>query len=97
MFVVTVKFELVPGAEAAFMPLMHTQAKNSLELETECHQFDVCTDPEKPGTVFLYELYSDEAAFQLHLASDHFKQFDADVAALVQDKQVQLYQRSYPA
>lgn len=93
MFVATVKFELVSGAEEAFMPLMHAQAKNSLDLESECHRFDVCTDPDNSGTVFLYEIYSDEAAFKLHLESDHFKQSDADVAALVQ---VKLYQRSYP-
>ncbi len=96
MYVVTVKFTLAEGASAAFMPLMHAQAKNSLSLEPECHQFDVCTDPSGPSTVFLYELYRDEAAFQLHLASDHFKQFDAAVADLVVAKQVACYLRSYP-
>ena len=79
------------------MPLMQTQAKNSLALEPECHQFDVCQDPDDAGTVFLYELYSDEAAFKVHLASDHFKQFDADVADLVTAKEVACYHRSYPS
>lgn len=97
MYVVTVKFTLASGASDAFMPLMHAQAKNSLELESACHQFDVCVDPGDPSTVFLYELYGDEAAFKLHLASDHFKQFDAAVADLVADKQVACYHRSYPS
>lgn len=97
MYVVTVKFTLAAGAAEPFMVLMRAQAQNSLELESECHQFDVCSDPEDAATVFLYELYTDEAAFQAHLASDHFKQFDADVADLITDKQVACYTRSYPA
>lgn len=97
MYVVTVKFTLAKGAAEAFMGLMRAQARNSLELEPGCHQFDVCSDPSDPGTVFLYELYTDEAAFQVHLASDHFKQFDADVADLVVDKQVACYHRDTPA
>ena len=97
MYVVTVKFTLAEGAAEAFMSLMRAQAKNSLELEADCHQFDVCIDPNDAGTVFLYELYTDEAAFQVHLASDHFKQFDADVADLIADKQVALYHRDEPA
>ncbi len=97
MYVVTVKFTLAAGAAEPFLALMHAQAKNSLELEPGCHQFDVCTDPGDAGIVFLYELYADEAAFQIHLASAHFKQFDADVADLVTDKQVACYTRSYPA
>ncbi|MEM1199334.1 MAG: putative quinol monooxygenase [Pseudomonadota bacterium] len=97
MYVVTVTFTLAEGAAEAFMDLMRAQAKNSLELEPGCHQFDVCIDPNDAGTVFLYELYTDEAAFQFHLASDHFKQFDADVAELVADKKVALYHRDDPA
>ena len=38
-----------------------------------------------------------DGPFQVHLASAHFKQFDADVADLVTDKQVACYSRSYPA
>ena len=94
MYVVTVKFTLAPGAAETFLPLMHAQATNSLQLEPECHHFDVCTDPDDASTVFLYELYSDEAAFKVHLASEHFKQFDADVADLVTAKQVACYHRS---
>ena len=97
MFVVTVKFTLAEGAAEAFMPLMHAQAKNSMALEPDCHHFDVCAVPDNPRTVFLYELYSDEAAFKVHLASDHFIKFDADVADLVADKQVACYHRSYPS
>lgn len=97
MYVVTVRFTLAPGSAEAFMPLIFAQAKNSLELEPECHQFDVCVDPADPAMVFLYEIYGDEAAFHVHLASDHFKQFDAAVADFVSDKHVACFHRSYPS
>lgn len=97
MFVIAVTFKVAPENAGAFNTLVHAQAKNSLEKEQGCHQFDVCEDPASPGTVFLYELYTDEAAFKHHLETDHFKQFDADVASMVLDKQVSSYTRTYPA
>ena len=97
MFVIAVTFKIAPAHIEAFKQLVHAQAKNSLEREPECHQFDVCEDPASPDTVFLYEIYSDEAAFKHHLDTDHFKQFDADVAPMVLDKQVTSYTRTYPA
>ncbi|MEM7426792.1 MAG: putative quinol monooxygenase [Pseudomonadota bacterium] len=97
MFVITVTFKIAPENIKSFKALMYAQARNSLELEPDCHQFDVCEDGADPGTIFLYELYTDEAAFQLHLASEHFKQFDRDVAPMVLDKQVRSFVRTYPA
>ncbi|MEM7522936.1 MAG: antibiotic biosynthesis monooxygenase [Pseudomonadota bacterium] len=38
--------------------------------------------------MFLYEVYDDAAAFDAHLASDHFKDFDAAVAPMVAAKTV---------
>jgi len=80
----------------AFMPLMQKQAQNSLELEAACHRFDVCTDPDKPDEVFLYEIYEDAAAFQVHLASTHFKEFDAAAQPLLAGKAVKTYSEVYP-
>ncbi len=91
MFVVAVNFRINPEYLEAFMPNMRENARLSVELEPGCHQFDVCTDPERPDEVFLYELYDDAAAFQHHLQSDHFKSFDAQAAKMIADKQVATY------
>lgn len=91
MFIVTVTFNLKPGGAAAFMPMMHRQAIVSLEREPDCHQFDVCVDPEDEHRVFLYEQYSDKAAFDLHLAASHFQKFDEEVAPLVLEKRVNVW------
>ena len=91
MYAVTVTFTLKPGQRAQFLPLMRDNAATSLRAEDGCHRFDVCTDPDHPDRVFLYELYADAAAFQAHLATGHFKTFDAATSGMIADKQVACY------
>lgn len=91
MFAVCVTFRIVKDAMPAFLPLMHDNAQTSLTQEQRCHRFDVLTDPARPDEVFLYELYADSDAFQTHLASAHFKAFDAAVAPMIAAKDVRTF------
>lgn len=79
MFAVTVNFVVKTEHIEDFTKVMKTQATNSLTKELGCHQFDVCFDPADRSRVFLYELYTDRAAFEDHLKTDHFINFDATV------------------
>lgn len=88
MFVVTVSFVLFEKFTEPFTIAVAKQADNSLRLEPECHVFDVCTALDDSGEIFLYETYTDAAAFDAHLASDHFKAFDALVRPWVKSKTV---------
>ncbi len=88
MFVVTVTFVASPEHAEAFGERVRQQASDSLSREAGCHRFDVCADPDTPGRTFLYELYSDEAAFRVHLETRHFRDFDRDVATWIEDKTV---------
>lgn len=88
MYAVCVMFQLKPDCMGDFMPLMLENARASLDAEPDCHQFDVATDPERPDAVFLYELYSDRAAFEVHLASDHFRAFNATTREMIAKKAV---------
>lgn len=90
-YAVCVTFLIQPDQMASFMPLMIANAKASLNTEEGCQRFDVLTDPSRPNEVFLYELYDTPAAFQLHLASDHFQTFDDAVASMILGKDVKLY------
>ena len=96
MYVVTVVFAAKPEHLDDFLPAMNANAQASLEREEGCHQFDVCQDPENPNVIFLYELYTDRAAFDVHLASEHFQDFNALTADWVADKQVRTFERSWP-
>jgi autoinducer 2-degrading protein len=87
MFAVTVEFELAADGRDAFLPLVTENARASRD-EPSCLRFDVLTDPERPGEVFLYELYVDAAAFDAHRATDHFARFDAASRPLVRAKRV---------
>ncbi|WP_308916672.1 putative quinol monooxygenase [Jannaschia sp. LMIT008] len=90
MFVVCVTFDLREGTLDDAMPLFRKQAAASLDREPDCRRFDVCVD-EGAGRVFLYEIYTDRASFDVHLATDHFAAFDAAIAAFVADKAVATY------
>ncbi|MCM2370575.1 putative quinol monooxygenase [Aporhodopirellula aestuarii] len=91
MFVVTVNFVVHADHLDAFRVAMRAQAKNSLEKEDACAQFDVCYDADKPELCFLYEKYDDAAAFAAHKQTDHFKQFDAAVGPMLVSKSVQTW------
>ncbi len=95
MLVVTVVFEPKPEHAAAFRVAMLDNARESRESEPGCRQFDVCVDP-ATGTIFLYELYDDRAAFEAHMRSEHFLRFDATVRDWTARKDVRLYERIAP-
>ncbi|NRB02302.1 MAG: antibiotic biosynthesis monooxygenase [Rhodobacteraceae bacterium] len=90
MFAVCVSFEIHRSDFKSFLEKMATQAETSLSLEPGCHRFDVCHDGQ--AQVFLYELYTDAAAFNEHLASAHFKAFDVAVSPMVAAKSVQTFE-----
>jgi (4S)-4-hydroxy-5-phosphonooxypentane-2,3-dione isomerase len=91
MYVVTVTFVIEPSHLEQFMPLMIENARLSLKHEPGCARFDVCQDPARPSTVFLYEIYVDRAAFEAHLRTEHFMQFDWAVRNMVEEKHVRAY------
>ena len=93
MFVVVVEFTLNPGFSTQFRERVRRQAEDSLELEADCQVFDVCVDPERDNFVLLYEIYTNRAAFDRHLASAHFLDFDASVRDCIAAKQVATYHR----
>lgn len=90
MIAVCVALTVEPAHFEAFLSLMRRQAQTSVEVEAGCHRFDICIDA-TTWQVFLYELYSDHAAFAAHLESPHFRAFDADVASMVREKIVRTY------
>ncbi len=93
MFVITVVFECHAEQRESFAAALWTQAHNSVTKEQDCLLFDVCSDPDQPNRFLLYEVYSDEAAFDLHLKSEHFLDFDKRVAGIVTSKTVERWNK----
>ena len=96
MYVITVEFVIHAAHAAAFQAAVLDNAARSLAHESACRRFDVCTasdnDAAAARTFFLYELYDDRAGFDAHLATEHFKAFDAQVAPWVERKTVRSWQ-----
>jgi (4S)-4-hydroxy-5-phosphonooxypentane-2,3-dione isomerase len=95
-YVIVVEFRTLPGHADAFEQAVLGNARRSLADEPGCRQFDVCRRADEDGVFLLYERYDDEAAFQAHLASPHFKAFDRQVGAWVAQKVVQAWTRCGP-
>ena len=93
MYAITVSFELKPGTQDRFMPRMIENAERSRSRKPGCVVFDVCIDPATRDYVFPYEVYRDRAAFDAHVASDHFKIFDQHTREFVERKNVAVLTR----
>ena len=94
-YVVTVIFRAKAEHRAAFREAMIENATASRTREPGCRQFDVCESADA-ADIFLYEIYDDEAAFKAHLATDHFRKFDAQVKPWLADKRIVPYVRISP-
>jgi autoinducer 2-degrading protein len=87
-FVVLVDFRLKPGNVQHFRRLIAENARASCRDEEGCRQFDVLVPKGESNRILLYEIYDDEAAFDAHVETMHFAQFDRDSRALVESKTV---------
>jgi autoinducer 2-degrading protein len=93
-FVITVEFELENDVFPEFLRQVTENAATSVRLEAHCLRFDVLT-PSAAGAidrVLLYEIYTDRAAFDVHLESEHFKIFDETTRTMVRKKTVVQYE-----
>ena len=93
MHVVTVTFLISAKRKHEFREAVLQQATNSLANEKGCHHFEVSQDSSSDNRFFLYELYDDKAAFELHLQSDHYQEFDGKTKDWVISKKAQGWTR----
>ena len=93
MLAVCVDFEIDPASLDAFLTIMQKNAADSLANEVGCHQFDITQDLQNPTKIFLYELYDDAAAFDLHKKASHYLEFNQLASAMATAKSVRLLKK----
>lgn len=93
MLAVCVDFEVDPASLDAFLTIIQNNASVSLANEVGCHQFDITQDLQNPTKIFLYELYDDVAAFDLHKKASHYLKFNQLVSEMVTAKSVRLLKK----
>lgn len=87
-FAIIVDFRLKPGTRAEFRRLVDSNARSSAQAEPGCRRFDVVEPKDEADRVLLYEIYDDDLAFEEHVRSAHYAQFDAASAPLIVAKSV---------
>ena len=93
MLAVCVDFEIDLASLDAFLTIMQKNALDSLANEAGCHQFDITQDLQNPTKIFLYELYDDAVAFDLHKKASHYLEFNRLVSEMVTAKSVRLLKK----
>jgi quinol monooxygenase YgiN len=95
-FVLAVGLVVKPDQVDRFMSMLLANAKAARETEPGCRQFDVLVDPKDRTRVMLYEVYEDEAAFQAHQQTPHFKRYIAEAIPLLQSRDRFVFRRVAP-
>jgi quinol monooxygenase YgiN len=84
--VLLVEFLVRPGFAERFGELVLANAQASIEQETGCRRFDVLVEPLNGRRFVLYEIYDDEAAFEQHLRSPHYRSFAAAIDGQIEER-----------
>ena len=92
MISICVDFDINPLSVDVFLQTMQKNASESLANEVGCHQFDILQDPQNPTKIFLYELYDDVTAFELHKQARHYFEFNQAISEMIMSKSVRFLQ-----
>ena len=94
-FVLQVSIRIKPENVDAFMQKLDENARNARK-EPGCKQFEVLVDPKDGTKIMLYEVYNDEAAFETHQQTPHFKKYVAESVPLLADRARTVWRRVSP-
>jgi (4S)-4-hydroxy-5-phosphonooxypentane-2,3-dione isomerase len=81
-YVNAVDLDIVPADRDHYLAAI-TENGMAAAKEPGCRRFDILNLASDPNHFFLYEVYDNEAAFQAHRASEHFKKYAATTAKMV--------------
>ena len=73
MFAIFASISIEPERRDQFVSTITDTAQCSVRNEPGCGRFDVFQDANDENRYHLYEVYTDEAAFEEHLATPHAK------------------------
>ena len=93
MFVLVVNIRIKPDQVARFTPMVLENARAARK-EPGCRQFEVLVDPKDKAKVMLFEVYDDEAAFEAHQQTPHFKKYLAEAVPLLASRERHVYRRA---
>ncbi|PYB71129.1 antibiotic biosynthesis monooxygenase [Pseudomonas sp. LB-090624] len=73
MYSLFIRTRVKPGSAEAFLTAIKANAAASVATEPGCLVFDVSQDRVDPQVIYLYEIYRDDAAYDAHTQTAHFR------------------------
>ena len=87
-FAVIVTLKLKPGEGDAFREHILANATASKRDEPGCHRFDVAVSEDDGDAYYLYEEYTDAAAFEDHRQSPHYAAWREATDSMIAERSV---------
>jgi autoinducer 2-degrading protein len=81
--VLVVELEIQPENLESFVDIVSKHGSNSLKIEEGCLRFEVLKPRESTNKVILVEMYSNDAALDLHWNSDHMAAYRERVSDMI--------------
>ncbi len=81
-FAIWVQFHVKEGTMDRFLEALDDDARHSMADEPACHQFRVLVPEDEKNTVYLFEVYDNEAALDTHRNTPHYARFSKAVEEL---------------
>ena len=82
-FAIVATFDIAAGRMDEFLPLLLAHRDRCLKDEPGTLRFDVLRPRNEENTVMLYEVYEDEAAFQVHWNGPSVARMRAETTGMV--------------
>jgi len=84
--VLLVELTLQPGRREDFLARVRRHRDTVLAEEPGCERFDVVLPEESGDTVYLYEVYADEAALEHHAGTPYMAAYRDDTGPMIADR-----------
>ena len=84
--VLLVELTINAGQKDAFLTRAREHRTNVLGNEPGCNGFELLVPAEGDDTVFLYEVYADQAAIDHHMETPYMKQYMADTGPMIANR-----------
>jgi len=78
-----VDYTVKPGKRDAFVKRVREHGETCLNKEPGCLHFDVLVPREDPNRLCLYEVYTNQAALDIHVATPYMAEYRSDIQDFV--------------
>jgi quinol monooxygenase YgiN len=87
-FVRVAELEIDPAQAAAFATAIREVGQASVRSEDGCLALYAVAEKQDPGRVRVFEIYRDQADYEAHLRTSHFRRFRAATDAMVKSRRL---------